>query len=86
MFDEQVQAAIKRAADRYQVDAVRLGTAITDESPAQLAAVLHLTEPEAHARFEQIQRILAVNNDWGAGCKLLTDEITDELVAAIDTF
>ncbi len=86
MFDPQVQAAIKRAADRYKVDAVLLGTAINDESAAQLAAVLHLTEPEAHARIEQIQRILVVNNDWGAGCKLLTNEITDELVAAIDAF
>jgi hypothetical protein len=86
MVDPQAQAAIKRAADRYNVDAVLLGRAINDESAAQLAAVLGLSQPEAHARIEQIQRVLAVNNDWGAGCKLLTDEITAQLVAAIDAF
>ncbi len=39
MVDPQAQAAIKRAADRYNVDAVLLGRAINDESAAQLAAL-----------------------------------------------
>lgn len=84
MFNRQAQAAIERAAGRYEVDAALLGAAINDESAAQLAAVLGLSEPEAHARIEQIQRVLVINSDWGAGCKLLTDEVADQLIAAID--
>lgn len=86
MFDPQVEAAIERAAARYGVGAAPLRAAISDESAAQLATVLGLSQPAAHARIDQIRRILAVNSDWGAGCKLLTDEITSELIAAIDAF
>jgi len=84
MFDPHVEAAIERAAARHGVDVVWLSSAIADESAAQLATVLGLPVPDAHARIDQIQRILAVNSDWGAGCKLLTDEIAGQLVAAID--
>ncbi len=86
MFDPQVQAAIERAANRYKVDPVRLGAALNNESAVQLATVLGLSQSESQARIEPIQRVLVVNNDWGAGCKLLTDEITDQLIAAIDAF
>jgi hypoxanthine phosphoribosyltransferase len=30
--------------------------------------------------------VAAVQSDWGAGCKLLTDDVAADLVAAIDAF
>ncbi len=84
MYDPQVEAAIERVAERYGVGAAPLRAAIANESAAQLATVLRLPVPDAHVRIERIQRILAVNSDWGAGCKLLTDEIAGELAGAID--
>lgn len=84
MFDPHVEVAIARAAARYSVSAAPLRSAIVDESATQLATVLGLSQPAAHARIDQIRRVLAANSDWGAGCKLLTDEIAGELIAAID--
>jgi hypothetical protein len=84
MFSPDVHAAIRRAAARYDADAVLLQHAIADESAPELARVLRLDPAAAQTRMAQIQRVLAVNSDWGAGCALLTDDVAAELVAVID--
>lgn len=57
--------------------------AVEDESAREVAAALAIDEAEAEARLAPVRRIVAVNDDWGAGCKLLTDELRGELRAAL---
>ncbi len=84
MFDPDVDAAIERVAARYGVDPQALQAAIADESAQHLADVLGLSLPEAQTRMAPVQRVLAIESDWGAGCKLLTDDLRTDLIAAID--
>ncbi len=86
MFGPEVEAAVQRVAERYGADAQRLQAAIVDESAPKLAQVLGLSHQAAEIRMARVQHVLAAQSDWGAGCKLLTDEVTAELVAAIDAF
>lgn len=86
MFGPDVDAAIKRVSARYGVDPQVLQAAIADESAQHLADVLGLSLAEAQTRMARVQRVLTMQSDWGAGCKLLTDDVTADLIAAIDAF
>jgi hypothetical protein len=86
MYGADVEAAVRRAAARYDADPHELHAAIDAESAAHLAQVLGIRLPAAQDHMAQVQRILTVHSDWGAGCKLLTDDVTTDLVAAIDAF
>ncbi len=82
-FDTEVEAAIVAVAQRYNADPARLHAAIEHESVDELAAALHIDRDRAQQYINSVQRILTVQMDWGAGCKLLTDDVQDELRAAI---
>lgn len=79
----EIVEALEQVAWRYQVDPVALQTAVAAESAAALAEVLRLPPPDAAERMARIQRTVTVQSDWGAGCKLLTDDVQAELLEAI---
>jgi hypothetical protein len=83
MFNETVDAAVQEAAVRYHADPRSLLLAVIHEAPDELANVLGVEHAVAEAHMERISRILTVQSDWGAGCKLLTDQVQAELAAAI---
>ncbi len=57
--------------------------AVEHESVTELAQVLGISQAEAARRFDPVRRTVTVGDDWGAGCKLLTDELRAELRAAL---
>jgi hypothetical protein len=78
-----VAAALDQVAWRYQVDPQALRQAIENESAAALAELLQLSPAAAAERMARIQRTVTIESDWGAGCKLLTDDVQAELLDAI---
>lgn len=82
-FEPQIEAIIAEVARRYHADPTHLRAAIEHESAAELAAALRIDPAQAAQRMESVQRILTMQMDWGAGCKLLTDDVQAELRAAI---
>ena len=81
---DEIGAALDRAAQRYGVAPAALHAACAVESADALAVALGLPLAEARVRMERVTRIVQAGGDWGAGCKLLTDEITAELIQAIE--
>lgn len=79
----QIALALDQVAWRYQVDPAALHAAVAAESEAALADVLQLTSAAAAERMARIRRTVTVQFDWGAGCKLLTDDVQAELLEAI---
>lgn len=79
-----LEAALVRAATRYHADPARLRQAVEAESVRELARVLGIEPTAAAERMERLQRIMVVQNDWGAGCRLLSDDVEAELCAALD--
>lgn len=78
-----IDAAIEQVAWRYGADAAAVCRAISDESAPALAAALGIDPARAEERMRAIRRALSVQDDLGAGCRLLTDEVQQELLAAI---
>ncbi len=83
MLNAQVEAALEQVAWRYNADLDQLRTALNHESAAELAQVLGLDLAAAEERIARARRALTVQTDWGAGCKLLSDEVQADLLAAI---
>ena len=77
------QEILVDVARRSNVDAQALIAAVEDESVLDLATALGIGEVEAARRLDPVRRAVAVGDDWGAGCKLLTDDIRAELQAAL---
>jgi hypothetical protein len=74
---------VAEIARRLGVAPQALADALEHESPVELAAALHIDEADAAARLEPVRRTAAIGDDWGAGCKLLTDEMRADLRAAL---
>jgi hypothetical protein len=83
--DPQIAAALERAARRYGAGVAALRAALEHESADELMQVLGISLVEARARIGRVERVLAFSGDWGAGCKLLTDDVRDELLAVLDS-
>lgn len=79
----QIAEALDQVAWRYQIEPTALQAAFVEESPAALAEALRLPPAEAAERMARIQRMTTVQTDWGAGCKLLTDDMQAELLEEI---
>ena len=77
------RAFLADGARRLRVDAATLIAAIEHESVPGLAGVLGIDEQEAARRMEPILRAVAIGDDWGAGCRLLTEDIRAEIHAAL---
>ncbi len=86
MFGPEVDTALAQVAERYGADPHTLCLALEHESADELALVLGLGQAAAEERMARVRRALAVQTDWGAGCKRLTDDVRAELVAAIKAF
>lgn len=76
-------AILHEVARRHGATTEDLVHAIEHESVQALALVLGLTPNEGAERMARIGRAVAINDDWGAGCKLLTDDVRAELHAAL---
>ena len=74
---------VAEIARRFGVAPQALADAVEHESTVELAAVLDIDEADAAARLEPIRRTAEIGDDWGAGCKLLTDELRADLRAAL---
>lgn len=57
--------------------------AIEQESAEGLARALGLALDKAASQMARIRRAATIEDDWGAGCKLLTDDVRAELHAAL---
>ena len=57
--------------------------ALQHESGSELAQALRIDQTTAEARLAPIVRAVTVEGDWGAGCKLLTDDVRAELQRAL---
>ncbi len=79
----ELRDALAQAAWRHNVELERLQAAVEHESAAELAAVLGLDQPAADAQMARIRRSVTVQGDIGAGCRLLTDDVQAELLAAL---
>lgn len=77
------QVIVAELARQAGVDAGALGKAIESEEPAEVARVLSLPEDEAARRLEPLRRAATVGEDWGAGCRLLTDDVSAEIRTAL---
>lgn len=77
------RAILSDAANQLGVVAEALIRAIENESAAELAQVLGISEMDAALRLEPILRTTTVRGDWGAGCKLMTDEVRAQLASAL---
>ncbi len=77
------RAILADIARQLGVAAQELADAVEHESPAELARVMGIGEAEAAARLAPTQRIAAIGDDWGAGCRILTDDMRAELRLAL---
>lgn len=83
MLNAQIEAALEQIAWRYNADLDQLRSALSNESADELAQALGLPAAAAEARMARARRALTVQTDWGAGCKLLTDDVQADLLAAL---
>ena len=77
------RAIVTDVARQLGVENQALGDALEHESVPELARLLGISEAEAANRLEPVRRTVAIGDDWGAGCKLLTEEMRAELRAAL---
>lgn len=84
--DPPIRAALRRAARRNNADAEALCVALQHESADELALALDIPIANARERMGRVQRVLAFTGDWGAGCRLLTDDLRDELVGLFEAW
>ena len=78
--EQNILADIARRLDLVLGDLVE---AIEGESAADLAAAMCISLSDAEARLARVRRAVAIGDDWGAGCKLLTDDVRQELQSAL---
>ena len=82
-LNAMLNEVLAQVAWRYHADEDALRQALSNESADELARVLGLDAATAAARMDRVRRVLTVQTDWGAGCKLLTDDVQVELLDAI---
>ena len=82
-LEDEERAILADIARQLDVPAQALVDAVEHESTAELAGLLHITRDEAARRLDPVRRTVAIGDDWGAGCKLLTDEVRAELRGAL---
>lgn len=82
-LQSEERAIVTDVARQLGVEDQALAGAIEHESVPELARVLGISEAEAANRLEPVRRMVAIGDDWGAGCKLLTEEMHAELRAAL---
>ena len=82
-LEGEERAILAGIARQLGVATQALVDAVEHESTTELAAVMGITRDEAAARLEPVRRTVTVGDDWGAGCKLLTDEMRAELRVAL---
>lgn len=75
--------ALNQVAWRRNADVGELRTAIEGESAVALARVLGIEKGMAEQHMARLQRALTIESDVGAGCKLLTDDVEAEVLAAL---
>ncbi len=68
---------------RHNADVDELRAAIEGESAVALAAALCIEQGVAEKHMARLKRALTVQFDVGAGCKLLTDDVEAEVLAAL---
>ncbi len=77
------RAVVAEIAREAMVDTTALLEALESEEPSEVARVLSIPEHEAVRRLEPLRRAATVDEDWGAGCKILTDDVRAEIRAAL---
>ncbi len=77
------RAVVAEIAREAMVDTTALLEALESEEPSEVARVLSIPEHEAVRRLEPLRRAATVDEDWGAGCKILTDDVRAEIHAAL---
>ncbi len=82
LLDEE-RDIVAQVARRLDVDVARLTLAVENESAAELGRALQVDDVTARAKLDPIVRLVAMGDDWGAGCRLLTDDMRQELRAAL---
>ncbi len=78
-----MEEALAQVAWRYNAELEVLRMAVQHEAADELARALKLDSDAAQQRMARIQRAATVQTDIGAGCKLLTDDVQAEVLAAI---
>lgn len=78
-----IHAALEQVAWRYNVPVDALHAAIARESATELAQVLGIARPVAETHMARLQRAVTIQSDLGAGCKLLTDDVEADVLAAL---
>ena len=82
-LEAEERAILATIARRLDIAPDALVDAIERESAPELATLLRVDEAEAAARLEPIRRVVTVESDWGAGCRLLTDDLRMDLRRAL---
>ncbi len=82
-IQDEERALLIDIAEQLGVDVQALIAAVEHESPREVAEVLGIDETDARARLEPIRRMATIGDDWGAGCRLLSDEMRGELRRAL---
>lgn len=83
IVNAQIEEALAQVAWRYNADLDALRSALIHESADELAQALGIEPAAAAERMACVGRSLTVQTDWGAGCKLLTDDVQQELLSTI---
>lgn len=83
LLNAQIEEALAQVAWRYQVEVDALRSALSHESADELAQALGIDRIAAEERMARVSRAVSIQSDWGAGCKLLTDDVQQELLTAI---
>lgn len=83
MLSPQIEEALAQVAWRYGADLDALRSALSHESADELAQALGIDAAVAEERMARVSRSVSVQTDWGAGCKLLTEDVQQELLEAI---
>ena len=86
LLSPQIEEALAQVAWRYGADLDALRSALSNESAEELAQALGIDVAVAGERMARVSRSVSVQTDWGAGCKLLTEDVQQELLEAIAAF
>ena len=82
-LDGESRAILADMARQLGVAAPALAAAVEHEDFPELARLMRIGEAEVAVHLAPLRRITTVGDDWGAGCRLLTDELRAEFHAAL---
>ncbi len=78
-----LREALGQVAKRHGAEVDALHRAIEGESSLGLAQALGIEADVAEEHMARLRRALTVQSDFGAGCKLLADDVEAEVLAAL---